>query len=484
MDYPVFFVRCRVVCRWIAILGFPISVLAQPVTEPERPSVPLDVIERVEGNWEVTSTNTPKEGETAVSHISLRAAQQLMRNGVPFNSGDGFVKVPNGTLWYYQRVDALHWMGQRRDAVALSADGTLTVTGHWGRVSTLRFVGPDTLRGSWKHKDNSGEEIWQRLTPRITAIEFAGKTTDRVVPGDQLGRLHVNYEGGDGMRGNKRSFEVRIFGENLWGRHHVWIEGVDVEAYWLTPIHDDKIGPERKIIGLKLRGYVWSGVSPGRKNLRFNNLTIPFFLALDGYPNDAVALDWLEADRFGGRRLVTEAPVGTDVILRARAFQPGGADRIDTTVRVSRADGSTENVPVRLSRLAPGLMLESDVLHLVASTTARENGIRVLGGDRLEASNKFSAAPLAVTAPSAKIRYVQAQPGGGYIPADEPLVFGTAFFVEVQLDRPRAESVLLVDLTWWQAAQSEPIEVQRVNDDPLLFRSKEIRLLPAARKTP
>ncbi len=472
------------VTRFFVLLCVAVSGLSAQPASPKAapPKEPPDLIDRVEGLWELTSTNTPEPGKTERSHLSLRKPRILLRNGVPMSPGEGF-SGDTGSNWTYRRDDAAHWLDYTPTNLAYQGDGSFLLTGYWGRQSHFRPVGPDEMRGTWKHGNRSGQETWRRLTPRVTELEFQGRTSDRVIAGERPGRLHVNYEPGQGMRGNKSEFRIRILGDNLSFHHFAHIEGTDIEAYWTRFITGTNTGRPHDVIGLELRGYVWSKATPGPKRIHFGNIAIPFQLDLEGFPPDAVTFDWLVADSLGARRPATDAPVGADVVLRARSFQPRGPDRMETTVRLIRANGARENVPVKLSRTAPGLMLESPPLHLFAGDASQSNSVRVLGGDRLEATSPFGSATLTVVPPEMKIRLVEQSSPGIFVQASEPLVFGTAFFVEVLFDRPRAESVLSVDLSW-QPGRTEPMEVHRVAGDVLAYRSREIRLLPATRRTP
>jgi hypothetical protein len=390
----MFRARSRIAFSLPVLLCLPLAGSAQPA--PPTPNrAPTELVDRVEGNWEVTATNSPEPGKSEISYVPLRKAWQLQLNGVPFTPGGSF-QTGIGANWSYVRPDDAAWLEYNYAKVAYQPSGEMTLTGYWGRVSTFRPVSRDMMHGTWVHGGRSGEETWRRLSPRITAIEFGGLTPNRVANGDGPGRLHFNYDGSDGMRGNKREFEIRIFGENLWGYHYVWVEGTDIEAYWSWPITDPAANVPGNVIGLKLRGYVWSKVTPGTKQLHVDGLTIPFQLDLEGMPDETVALEWLVAERTGAWRVATAAVIGSDIRLRARTARDAGADHIDTTVNIARGNGPKDLRPFRLTRKQPGAVLESTVQHLVTGAPTAPDMIHAAVGDRLEAAQNGRTAVLAI----------------------------------------------------------------------------------------
>ena len=283
--------------RWLAIklsvaillavvFTLPFTGHSQPNPSP-APIPPPELLDRVEGNWEVTATDSPERGKTNRYLLSLRQKRQLTLNGGSFVSGDSF-STTNGANWSYDRVSAPEWLGHSKDAIVYSPSGSFSLTDYWGRVSTFRPTGINEMRGEWRYNNNKGTERWRRLPTRISTIQYEGRTTNRVTYGGSLGRLHVDYDKSDGSRGNKREFSIKIFGENLWGYHYAWVEGKDVEAYWSRPIMGENTGKPDDIIGLELKGYIWSKVAPGVKQIHLDNVTIPFELALEGFPSTEV----------------------------------------------------------------------------------------------------------------------------------------------------------------------------------------------------
>ena len=192
----------------------------------------------------------------------------------------------------------------------------------------------------------------------------------------------------------------------------------------------------------------------------------------------AFTLDWIVLDELGGERVAAVAPVGATVRLRLRIKSPQGDARREVRLRLVRANGESEErgVPVLATDL--GLNFVSDPLRLSAGPVTGAEAFRVLGGDRLEAAYEGAAGPLAIEAPAERLRFVELRSDGSYAPAAMPLVFGTEFFVEARIGAPRAEKVLTVDLAW-RAEQKEPINLHLTPEDPLLYRSRPVRLLPA-----
>lgn len=470
----------RVVFLALALVGFPFTCLPQPA--PAVATAPPELIDRVEGNWEITATDSPDPGKTLRYYLSLRKTRQLTLNGAPFVSGASF-PTGLGSLWNFQRLTNDEWLGLSPGSFVYTPSGSFSLTDYWNRVSTFLPSSSNEMRGVWKYGNNGGTEIWRRLPPLISAIEFRGRTTNRVAYGGSPGRLQVDYDGSDGMRGNKRGFEIRIFGENLWGRHYAWVEGQDVEAYWSWPITAENSGQRDNVVGILIQGYVWSHVRPGVKQIHFDDITIPFDLAVEGMPPEAVELDWIVADGFGREQLATQAPVGSSVRLRLRRMDALGPERREVSLHIVRANGKSEDLPLQVNQNSRGLTLESRQLRLTAGPATTPTDLHVLGGDRIEARLLRGNATLTVVPPALQLRFVERQSDGRFATASEPLVFGTAFYVEARLPAPNSASDLTVDLSWI-AGKTEPVALFGTPEDPLLFRSREIRLLPPARKTP
>lgn len=490
MERPTSPVWSRAALVVVALAGSAIVGLAQPVPPPPAPESP-ELIDQFEGNWDAVFTNSATGAEAYRSQVALMKTWVKLRNGEPAVDVEHIRMVAAPSHFGYRRIDNSPWTASGHGTnPELSAGGEMTFRhpygflGLWGGTSTLRVAGPGELRGTWKYGDTGGTTVWRRVQPQIKEIEYASGITERVPP-DRPGRLLTRYSGPDNyFRGNRLTAEISILGDNLWGGHRVYMEGADLEPHTVNPIYGSAggIGPNN-IAGLRLTIIFWPKASPGRKWLRVDDLRIPVDLEVTGYPEDPPELSWLAGDNYFSTTPATTAQVGQTIVLRAAMPVGSRTEFLNLAVRITRADGRTEIRTVPVSRQRPGIYLESLPLQLTSGPAA-DDSIGALAGDRLEANFKGSApAPLAVAAPDAAIRLLQARPDGRFVEAAYPLVYGTAFFVEARFPTPRTAGEPVVDLSWLPG-QSEPIALHAVPNDPLLYRSREIRLLPPPRKSP
>jgi hypothetical protein len=120
----------------------------------------------------------------------------------------------------------------------------------------------------------------------VTEIEFNSDITDKVTFGQEVGRLETVYSADDWVAGNRRGFNVRIFGDNLWGHHVVWADAEGIAATRTHGITDPKSEKPLKVVGIEVQGLFWSAASPGRKVLHLDGIKIPFDLEVKGFPEE------------------------------------------------------------------------------------------------------------------------------------------------------------------------------------------------------
>ena len=279
----------------------------QSAAVPERPS-------SLEGNWFVEWENggfkgafggDPKDGSRVQGYITLTRGKD-----------DGDWRTVGTVTWVdkgAQRKFA-RYGGYPR----LAPEGALTVSFNLGAArlaeSVLRVGRPDapTIIGEWSYQERpnfrdatvnlKGKEIWRRAKPSIARVGFkydTGETDsrgylilrDRQTPAGTPGLVELTYGGPNWSPetkslGDRPSFPLEVFGENLWGTHQPWIEPTTgLVATLQGEIHrgDNPLDPA-SVIGMKMLVYVLPAAKPGRKTLYLDGIPIPFELVIKGYP--------------------------------------------------------------------------------------------------------------------------------------------------------------------------------------------------------
>ena len=257
-----------------------------------------------EGNWEITYTDAPKKGGTLKSYAAI-ARDWPVPQDTAFEKGVGVGQSRPARTWIPVRdanSELVYSSTHDRNStgnvgvIKPAADGSLKLKhpyghlGHWGGESEVRLAGADAVQGTWKYgKDEGGRESWRRVRPRITKIEFSAREESNVNFGEP-GRMTTKYSADDWAGGNRPGFTVKIYGENLWGHHVVWVDAPGINASRFSPITvDPKEGLPLNVAGIRVDGLFWSSATPGRKILHVDDLQIPFDLEITGYPEEKLA---------------------------------------------------------------------------------------------------------------------------------------------------------------------------------------------------
>ncbi|WP_346891645.1 hypothetical protein [uncultured Roseibium sp.] len=154
----------------------------------------------------------------------------------------------------------------------------------------LARSGPDTYTGEWSGGGKKGEEIWQRLYPRVNRIS-ASETpfgiysdapdkryeTDVVIPVIMKSRKDYNWLSSEKKRDftptGQPKFRIYLYGENLEGPQHIsFPDAVDYEAHppqaiLAEPDHNGR----RKMKGILFDTVMWSNARPGPVRLQVND---------------------------------------------------------------------------------------------------------------------------------------------------------------------------------------------------------------------
>ena len=151
----------------------------------------------------------------------------------------------------------------------------------------------DTMHGTWVlgkgDRQASGELVFTRLKPRITAVEFDSNVSDRTDlsrPGCVvLDFSRESWGAGNDMRGNRPGFVVNVYGDNFYrfalNHYRFWINPeshLELDGAPGDPIFElDADGnPTRKVIGVSVRLDIWPGSEWGRKSLFVDGQPIVF----------------------------------------------------------------------------------------------------------------------------------------------------------------------------------------------------------------
>ena len=255
--------------------------------------------EGIEGNWFVVWSDTPEPGQTEKAILTLR--KPWTSTAVRDESGARY--------WTYGRVEEDDWtlsgyLGEHYDSgytavtPKVSPNGRIEiehpffVLGHWGGESAVEPAGPDTITGSWSYHDAGGAERWRRAIPKITRVKFISDVEHELDFDAGLGRVEKSYSDywwgpSNDMRGNRPSFWVEVYGENLWG-HHVAniVDEPDLEPLGSSYIWDETADVPQHIVGLKFQIVIWPQFAPGRKTLLVDDMPIPFDLIVHGYAEE------------------------------------------------------------------------------------------------------------------------------------------------------------------------------------------------------
>jgi|GEM_PF-5010022 len=153
--------------------------------------------------------------------------------------------------------------------------------------------GDDRMHGTWVlgsgDQKATGELVFERLKPTITAVEFKSNVTDRTDL-SRPGCVVLDYSGeswgpGNEMRGNRPGFTVNVYGDDFY-----WF-ALDHYRFWMDPESHLDLGgapgspifeldadgnPTRKLIGVSVRVDIWPGSEWGQKSLFVNGQPITF----------------------------------------------------------------------------------------------------------------------------------------------------------------------------------------------------------------
>ena len=226
--------------------------------------------------------------------------------------GWGCVDFPNGGCWYqFTRDEKAPWIvsawrtddkSTGSEEVTLNPDGSMTVEwkyyqlGHWGGKSSLSTASDQAIAGSWEYGEKGGGEIWTRIKGQVTHLGQSTESGEILKPlGDPV-TLTTQYIGhGYYMRGNRATIYLRLFGENLWGLHRIFIPKVsDLEIgrinYICAPgqysVHSDwkTCMSQGGVKGIQLSLNVWPQAVSGEHILYFDDQEIPFNLRVLNEP--------------------------------------------------------------------------------------------------------------------------------------------------------------------------------------------------------
>lgn len=251
----------------------------------------------LEGNWEITWTNSDEP-----------PAKATLTKG-----GTWTCPSKNGGCWYqFLRDPAAPWSvhhfpgrtyGSSAQSVNISADGQIKIEwdyghmGHWGGDSTLSASGLNRISGSWKYGDDkSGAETWTRAIPKVTHIGMVEDDQEtRVRVGKKLALNTKFVPHNYFMRGNRSAVRLRLYGENLWGRHQMfipWSSDLEISKlrYICAPgqysLHGDWGVCEQQggTLGVEITMNIWSRAETKEHTLIFDGMKIPFDLNVIGEP--------------------------------------------------------------------------------------------------------------------------------------------------------------------------------------------------------
>jgi len=261
------------------------------------PNTPMPSIE---GNWLVQWHDTPEKGKVLQGALALN--KRWSRRPITTESGQRYwvsTRDPE-SAWHAEGKIGDDYGGSYEGTPQASATGQIVTQhgygflGHWGGLSKLSQTGPDTLEGQWTYRKQGGAERWQRVTSRVTRVVFHSDISDEVVYGQGVGRVEKSYNPdwwgpGNSMRGNRPTFWIQIYGQNLWG-HHVlnFRDAPDLELLDQRYIFQDgrthsRLWHPERTVGIQATVVIWPGFTPGRKVLLVDDMEIPFDFIPTGY---------------------------------------------------------------------------------------------------------------------------------------------------------------------------------------------------------
>jgi hypothetical protein len=250
----------------------------------------------LEGNWFVEWRDCPEPGQTGQGALTLAKPWEIEPEWT--ESG--------ARRWVHTRQDDAEWtatgwcgegfvQGHPRVAAEVSPAGRVTMEscfllGYWGGESVVQQAGDNEMRGRWTYEGEEGIATWRRAIPKITRVKFISDVEDEVSYGARPGRVQDTFHSfwwgpTNDMTGNRPSFWIEVYGDNLWGHHTVDLGGeLDLQPCAFSYIEDeDAVGLPDKAVGLKVEVLIWPAFRPGRKTLFVDGMEIPFDLIVEGY---------------------------------------------------------------------------------------------------------------------------------------------------------------------------------------------------------
>lgn len=329
--------------RCVVGFAFAACVNAQ---EPAR-----DAGRGFEGNWEVTHYD--KEGKASPARYIAIARDWPLNVDREWEKGSDVLKSRPPRLWFRQRDpnSPLIYSGtHNRNTIGavgeiFPKDGTVKFSYPYNEgTAEVRLTGPNTVQGRWTHGEKSGAESWRRAAPRIHSVQWrTQKGTVRSAYGE-VGRMETHYNPDDWARGNRATWDVTIYGDDLWGYHVPWVDGYGVESAPCVPIHDEK---SKQVIGVQITGHFWSDASPGRRTLHFDDFEIPFDLVVTGFPADKMpVVPELRFVRFSNGRYEPAAELHHGDEFCVEAVYKAKPPQAPGKVRLAWTDGQPREVDV------------------------------------------------------------------------------------------------------------------------------------------
>ena len=231
-----------------------------------------------------------------VRHISLHKGRDLVLSPFYISSRADRLSGPWRSLlswgWRIDKYGKRNEYSPNSSSVTVESNGTVRLS--LGEQVTLHQEGSGRMSGQWTEDDNwtkthrKGKATLQKVIPKIKSIIFIGDETDTVAFGERSGRLVVEYQGHSAtrMRGNRRRVNIQVFGENLWGSHHLWIDPIhhlEISGSHIKgdPVFHNGVRDDNKGVSIGL--VTWPEMFPGKKVLWFDDIAIPFELVLTKY---------------------------------------------------------------------------------------------------------------------------------------------------------------------------------------------------------
>lgn len=257
-----------------------------PKTASDDVAPPLEPVTNPEGNWEVTWHDYPEKGQSTTAAVVLQRSRETDRVRWAAGVTTDYTSWGNGRPEFNQGRLEIQW-GYR-------------ILGGWGGKSTLQQISRDELRGRWSYEASKagGVEIWRRAVPKVRQVVFTSEMKSTWIESGPAGRVEVK-PGGAGK------FNVRIFGENLWGSQvidlgddpqlrtqGVWgtyLEGTASPQPDGTTVFKETGSHEglhnmKQIIGIQTDVILGEKFTTGMKLLRVNGISVPFEMVLNVPP--------------------------------------------------------------------------------------------------------------------------------------------------------------------------------------------------------